>query len=182
MKKRKAAFFGWILLSLILVCAGCGAHGDAEQKETRQFLASFEARALDGSSFTQEDLAECDVTIFNFWSLTCGPCIREMPDLARYEKSLPDHVRLITVCMDGAGDVEGTKRILEEAGYEGVTLLEGDGDFEKVCGAIRYTPTTVLVDGDGNLLGKAIVGAQKNLERVYSDAVGEALKAMGKGI
>ena len=45
-------------------------------------LASFTAGTLDGETFTQADLQEKDVTIINFWSLTCRPCIAEMPDLA----------------------------------------------------------------------------------------------------
>ena len=42
----------------------------------------------------------------SFWSLRCGPCIREMPDIAAYAGELPDNVRIITVCLDGEGKEE----------------------------------------------------------------------------
>lgn len=143
-------------------------------------MKSFTAQALDGGSFTQEDIAAKDVTIFNYWSLLCGPCIEEMPDLAAFEKALPDNVRLVTVCLDGTDAEEDVKRILSEAGYEGTTLLYGDGDYLDVWNNIQYTPTTVLVDADGNLVGDAIIGGQEDLSGTFLTAVNAALKANGK--
>lgn len=143
-------------------------------------LKSFEAGTLDGSTFTQEDVAAKDVTIVNFWSLTCGPCIEEMPDIAEFAKTLPDNVQLITVCLDGSSNTENAKEILQEAGFEGVTLISGTGDIQKVCGNIQYTPTTIVVDKDGNIIGEEIIGMREDLADVYTDAANYALKGMGK--
>ena len=49
-----------------------------------------------------------------------------MPDLAAYEKALPDNVQLITICIDAGNDWEGTKAFLDSCGYEGVTIVGGD--------------------------------------------------------
>ena len=143
-------------------------------------LRSFSAATLDGDTFTQADIAAKDMTVINFWSLMCGPCVAEMPDLAVFAKALPDHVQMITVCLDGTGNEEVAKSILNEAKYEGVTLLSGDGDFKEVSDHIQYTPTTVLVDSQGNLVGDAIIGAQKDLRGTFLMAVNTALKASGK--
>ena len=143
-------------------------------------MKSFTAVTLDGGSFTQEDIAAKDVTVINFWSLMCGPCVAEMPDIAAFSKALPDNVRMVTVCLDGTGDEESAKSILSEAGYEGVTLLSGDGDFKDICDNIQYTPTTVLVDAEGNLVGDAIIGGQEDLSGTFLTAVNAALKANGK--
>ncbi len=143
-------------------------------------LKSFSAESLEGDAFSEEDIQGKDVTIINFWALTCPPCIAEMPELAALEKALPENVQLITVCLDGAGDKESTKSILEDAGFEGVTLITGDGDLGALCGNIRYTPTTVLVNGEGNLVGDAIIGGQEALAESYLLAVNTALKAEGK--
>lgn len=143
-------------------------------------LQSFSAVTLDGGSFTQDDITAKDITMINFWSLTCGPCIAEMPDLAAFAKALPDHVQFITVCLDGVLDEEITKSILNEAGYEGITLLSGDGDFQTVCNSIQYTPTTILVDAEGNLVGDAIIGGQEDLSGTFLAAMNAALKAGGK--
>lgn len=151
-----------------------------EADDERGILQSFKAKTLDGGMFTNEDFAEKDVTIINFWATFCGPCLAEMPDIAEFEKSLPDNVQLITVCLDGEGDTEGAESILNDAGYEGITLLSGDGDFEQVCGEILYIPTTIFVDQNGNMLGDAIVGGQVDLEETYRTAVNNALLSMGK--
>lgn len=151
-----------------------------EEDNANGILQSFSARTLDGGTFTHEDLFEKDVTIINFWATFCGPCLAEMPDIAEFEKSLPDNVQLITACLDGEGDIEGVESILSDAGYEGITLLGGDGDFEQVCGEIMYIPTTIIVDQNGNMLGDAIVGGQADLEETYRTAVNDALLSMGK--
>lgn len=143
-------------------------------------MKSFTAVTLDGSSFTQEDIAAKDVTIINFWSLMCGPCVDKMPDLAALDKALPDNVRMVTVCLDGESSEESAKSILSEAGYEGITLLSGDGDFKGVCDNIQYTPTTIIVDAGGNLVGDAIIGGQEDLSGTFLTAVNAALKASGK--
>ena len=151
-----------------------------EANNERGILQSFEAKTLDGGTFTNEGFAEKDVTIINFWATFCGPCLAEMSDIAEFEKSLPDNVQLITVCLDGEGDTEGAESILNDAGYEGITLLSGDGDFEQVCGQILYIPTTIIVDQNGNMLGDAIVGGQVDLEETYRTAINNALLSMGK--
>ena len=143
-------------------------------------MKSFTAAKLDGSNFTQADIAAKDVTVINFWSLMCGPCVEEMPDLAAFAKALPDNVQVVTVCLDGTSDEESAKGILSKAGYEGVTLLSGDGDFKGVCDNIQYTPTTVLADAEGNLVGDAIIGGQEDLSGTFLTAVNAALKSSGK--
>lgn len=143
-------------------------------------LKSFSAGTLDGGSFTQEDIAAKDVTVINFWSLTCGPCIVEMPDLAAFAKALPENVQVVTVCLDGRGNEEMAESVLAEAGFEGVTLISGDGDLIALCGNLQYTPTTVLVDSEGSLVGNAIIGGQKDLSGTLLAAVNGALKEAGK--
>lgn len=196
-KKLCSVLFG-LTVSIMAGIAGCGKTEDIapspeapvqEEEDEGELegtaaalgsLQSFNAESLEGDAFTEEDIQGKDVTIINFWALTCPPCIAEMPELAALEKALPEHVQLITVCLDGASDKESTKSILEDAGFEGVTLVTGDGDLAALCGSIRYTPTTVLVNGEGNLVGDAIIGGQEELADAYLTAVNAVLKAEGK--
>lgn len=81
-----------------------GGWDDAEQEPDRtQFssLKTFTAKTLDGGTFTQEDIAAKDVTVINFWSLMCGPCVAEMPDIAAFSKALPDNVRMVRSAWTG---------------------------------------------------------------------------------
>ena len=141
-------------------------------------LTSFNAVTLDGGSFTQDDIAACDVTVINFWSMTCAPCVMEMPDLAAFASALPDNVQLITVCLGGSED--SVKSVLSSAGFEGVTLIGGDGDLLELCRNIMYTPTTVFVNSAGELVGDEIIGRQPDLAEGYTEAINRVLSADGK--
>lgn len=194
MKHNKAPMC--ILSMLLMACAfftGCskveppvpteqlpGAVKGEEKKKETGTLQSFSADTLDGGTFTQEDILSRDVTVINFWATYCGPCIVEMPALAEFADALPENVQVVTVCLDGAGNEETAERILQEAGYEGVTLLSGDGDFRTLCGRIRYTPTTVFVDGEGNLAEKVVIGGQENLSETFLEQINAILKEAEK--
>ena len=161
---------------------GEAAAGSIRQEPEYTFtnLNKFQAAALDGSEFTQDDFADRDVTVINFWALTCGPCIAEMPDLAELEKALPDNVQLITVCLDGGGSEELVEYVLEESGFEGITLVWGDGDLVTLSSELRYTPTTVFVDSEGNMAGDVVVGGKENLSEFYTQRINDILTGMGK--
>lgn len=143
-------------------------------------LSTFSSDTLDGGIFTQDDVKAKDITVVNFWSTTCGPCIVEMPDLAEFAKALPDNVQLVTVCLDGYGNEDAVREIVQQAGFEEPVLLTGSDDLLELARNLIYTPTTVLADSDGELVGDAIIGAKKDLSAVYLEAVNQALAAGGK--
>lgn len=196
---KRSVFPTMLLCAALAVCAlaaGCSGEKETDSPDTQPVqsgeevaagtaselgcLGSFSAGTLDGGSFTQEDIAAKDVTVINFWALTCGPCIVEMPDLAAFAGALPDNVQLLTVCLDGNGNEEAVREVLDGAGFEGVTLISGDGDLAALAASLMYTPTTVLVDAEGNLVGDAIIGRQEALSETYLAAVNAALAAGGK--
>lgn len=156
--------------------------GTAPQEDENPFsnLNEFQALALDGSTITQDDFSDKDITVINFWALSCGPCLAEMPDLAALEKALPDNIQLMTVCLDGGGNEEYVEYVLDQSGFEGTTLLSGEGDLLVLCQELQYTPTTVLVDSEGNTVGEAIIGGKENLAEFYTACINSALTDMGK--
>ena len=185
------------ILSFGLIFGGCSGKEDSSKDsqagsdveadvESDAELAKFVAKTLSGDSYTQDDLAEVDVTLFNFWATYCAPCIRDMPEVAEFVKKLPDNVRIVTVCLDGQGNEEKAEEILAGAGFEGTTLIAGvtfeedAGDFKTLCRNIMYTPTTLVIDADGNIVGDAIIGVQKDLEKTYTEAINGCLTLLGK--
>ena len=143
-------------------------------------LADYGAVTMDGKSFGRDEIGGRDVTLINFWSVTCGPCVREMPDLARLQRALPDNVQLITACLDGESGRRQAEKILSDAGYEGTTLLSLDGDLAGLASSVMYIPTTVAVDGAGQLLGDPIIGGQPDVEAAFLSLINEVLRAGGK--
>ena len=160
--------------------ANGGLGDDASGKSEQGELKSFEAKTLDGETFTQDDLAEKDVTVINFWSVGCGPCVAEMPEIAELAKELPDNVQIITVNFDGERGKAETERILSEAGFTGITLISGNGDLAEVRMGIIYTPTTIFVDKDGNIVGEEIIGRQEDTKEAFLAGINATLRSMGE--
>lgn len=143
-------------------------------------LKSFSAETLAGGVFTEKNLEVKDATMINFWSITCGPCIDEMPEITKFEKALPDNVQLVTVYLDGRDYKDDAASFLDSLGFEGTTLISGTDDLLDVVRNIQFTPTTLVADSAGNLRGDAIIGAPQDLFRVYQDAVNAVLREDGK--
>ena len=194
-----------LALCLALLLAGCGAgsgNGGAEDAESGTAadsgtegetgtddverdnpfpdLHAFTARTLDGETFTQSDFAGYDLTAINIWATWCGPCLRDMPDLAALRRALPRAIRLITFCTDGVESAETADYILRNADFGGVTLVSADGDLETLLQSVLHIPTTVFVDSAGNMVSDAVIRAQTPLEEVYLRHINKALSAMGK--
>ena len=185
--ERQANFVNKRLLSIIISAAilavllvGCGADSGNTESEGFPDLLSFTAQTLDGGEFTARDFADADLTMINIWGTYCGPCLREMPELAQLAKTLPNNVRMITFCIDASDQADTAREILDDAGFEGITLVSGDGDLEKLLQTLQYVPTTVFVDSEGRQVGEAAIGSPGNVAEFYTDAINAALTALGK--
>ena len=173
--KRAAAW----LMALVL-CAGCAAL--AEPGDALPGLNQFTATTLYGETFTEADLAEADLTVVNIWSVTCSPCISEMPELAAFGSALPENVRLIGICYDAYLAEDEVKDFLAQVGFEGATLTGGDGDFVTLMNEVLYTPTTLFLDAAGNPAALPLIGSPADVTGTYLATVNEALTALGKPV
>lgn len=169
--KNKRIFLAILSVLLIVALTGCSGSGE---------FGSFTASTLDGGSFSGKDMGKKDLTVINFWGTFCSPCIAEMPDLAAFEKALPDNVQLITVCVDAEGNEETAKEILNYAGYEGITLVDGDDSFKEMLKVAQAIPITIFIGPDGEQIGEGILGMQQDLKGAYLSAINSALKELGK--
>ena len=143
-------------------------------------LESFTARTDDGGTFAPDDLASSDMTVINIWATWCGPCLRELPDLAVFEQLLPDNIGFITLCVDGSDDKENTSSILSKAGYTGMTIVSGTGDIGNLAESALYVPTTVFVDSAGQIAGSLVGSPRENLCGYYLAVLNDALEASGQ--
>ena len=141
-------------------------------------LKSFSAETLDGDSFTEKNLKDYDLTMVNIWATWCPPCVAEMPDLSAFQKRVPGSIQVITYCIDG--DEAAIRSILEESGYEGITLRSVDGDFRKIESQIMYIPTTLFFDREGRGVGAGVIGGQKDFAATYTAVINSLLRSMGK--
>lgn len=103
--------------------------------------------------------------ILNFWGTWCGPCVREIPEFAKWSKDHPD-VPILGIAADSG---EGAK-LVRDAKRLGVTwpVLESDRAVLSAYG-VDVFPTTIVVSADGTI-ESAVQGAidERGLERLVN--------------
>ncbi len=132
------------------------------------YMPDFSTTDLDGKALDSLLFYEAELTMINIWGTYCGPCIAEMPELERLSKDLAaDNIKVIGVLMDE--DVDSARAIAADTGVSFPTLLMDDS-LRATLGKFQYVPTTIFVDGKGQIMAEIAVGA-----RGY-----EAYKALAK--
>ena len=87
------------LAALVAAISGCGS-AVAEKVEAGNQAPSFSLTAQDGSVVDTASL-KGRVVLLNFWSTTCGPCIREMPHLQAVDDA--GLAKVVGVAVDPGG-------------------------------------------------------------------------------
>lgn len=114
----------------------------------------FSTTALDGSTVDESLFEGKSLVMLNFWEPWCGPCVGEMPDLQKISEEYSDKGLLIVGVYS---TVSGTQETVDRLGISYPIILNCDAFNEFMTG---YVPTTVFVDGDGNVLSEPIVGSR----------------------
>ena len=153
-----AAFL--VLPSLIQGPLDLGARDAAGRK-----LPELRLRPLTGTGqpVTLEDLTG-QVVVVNFWSTQCGPCLRELPHLARLQETFgarPDFRLLAVSCARGGEeDVERlrteTAAVLRQLGIDVPTYADPGFVTRRALDAVdefRAYPTTLVMDRQGVIRG-----------------------------
>jgi len=94
------------------------------------------------------------VVLVNFWATTCASCIREMPKLVDvFEKYQSQGYRMVAVAMP----YDPPNRVLDYARSRKLpfdVVLDVDGSVLRAFGDVPGTPTSFLVDRNGNIIHK----------------------------
>lgn len=137
-------------------------------------LPSFCVETLAGETVDNSILSGYKLTMVNIWGTFCGPCVEEMPMLEEMSKAMPEGTQLVGIVADITdGDTAGALRILEETGVTYPNLIAEGSLLEYLNENIIAFPTTVFVDGNGNVIGDAVIGAMS--QSVYESVLSERL-------
>ncbi len=142
--------------------AGLGAYvyfGEgAQQAPQTQFVL------LDGSSKTTQDLRG-KVTLVNFWATSCTTCVAEMPEIvATYNKYKDQGYDTLAVAMS----YDPPSYVLNFAQSRQLPFqvaIDNTGAVAKAWGDVKLTPTTYVVDKQGEIV-KTYIG-QPNFAELH---------------
>ena len=157
------------LLAAVFLFSGCGddsAAGNdspntAQASPVAKNIPHFTAKTINGEPVTEEIFAAKKITVVNIWGTFCPPCIAEMPELGNLARTLPQDAQLIGIVCDASENsvqIQRAQEIIQEAGANFINIVP-DAQLMKFMQGVEAVPTTIFVNGKGEVVGKAIIGA-----------------------
>ncbi|MDR1630836.1 MAG: TlpA family protein disulfide reductase [Oscillospiraceae bacterium] len=133
-------------------------------------LGNFETKDLKGNTFTNSIFAEYDLTLVNIWATWCPPCVGEIPELGELvNETRSEGVNIIGIVIDAVNErtfatdtatFDKAVQIMESGNADYTVLLPDEAMFSAVLKNVTSLPTTIFVDKNGTVVGKAVVGAR----------------------
>ena len=176
-------------LALLFAFGGCGGSSDSsgsaetpESGDASEYSSDviapgtvirFETKDLEGNPVSSEELfADNKVTMLNVWGTFCGPCIGEMPELETIRQEYAGKgaavVGLVCDVMEEDDScLQDAFDIIDETGVKYPSLYWNDTMQAQMN--VSAIPTTIFVDSEGKVLGKAIIGADPGAYRTALD-------------
>ncbi len=121
----------------------------------------------DGNERTLDDF-QGRVVVLNLWATWCAPCRKEMPSLDRLQAKLGgDDLEVVALAVD-RGDISKITSFYEELGVTNLTIYHDP--TAKAGRTLRAPglPTTLLVDREGNEIGRVLGDAEWDGEDVIT--------------
>ena len=138
-----------LLVVAIMVLALAGALAMALlQKPVAPQMAFI---ALNGEKIALDSLRG-KVGLVNFWATSFPGCIKEMPDLVKtWQKYHSRGLETIAVAMS-YDPPEYVRQFAEKNGLPFTVALDTDGAAAQAFGNVRVTPTTLVIDKQGQII------------------------------
>jgi thiol-disulfide isomerase/thioredoxin len=114
----------------------------------------WEVVALNGDTVNLEEAAQSKVIFLNFWSTSCPPCVKEMPNIEELYLSFKDRMYFACISED---DVETLEKFKAKKGLL-LPLYHFDGERPSEFEA-QGIPATFLISADRKILIKHIGAA-----------------------
>ncbi|MDD3339481.1 MAG: TlpA disulfide reductase family protein [Lachnospiraceae bacterium] len=164
-----------VLLASAVYLTGCGQNADKQAQTTdtaeadtpsadanddtaetgtvKETFGTFASKDLDGNDVTQDIFKDAKVTMINVWGTFCGPCIKEMPDLAELSTEYKDKdLQIIGIPLDviDGKNEDAARDIVAETGADYTHVLPDASST--ILGRVQVVPTTIFVNQDGDIL------------------------------
>jgi len=142
-----AALLTAVVVSVVVEPSEPAEPGPAASLSEARLVPTRSIRRFDGSTFSMADYRGTPVVV-NFFSSTCVPCVKEMPDFERVHRQVGDRVTFLG--LDVRDTVEAGRALVERTGVTYDIGLDPDGTLIREFGG-TVLPTTVFVLPDGTI-------------------------------
>lgn len=107
------------------------------------------------NSLTKKDFKKYKLTFIDYWSTTCGPCIKAMPEVVRlYNDFIDKNVNFITVTDENQTDrMTLAQTILLKNNAQWTNYFDVNKDFSRKVNATSY-PLQFVIDSGGKILAR----------------------------
>jgi peroxiredoxin len=141
-----------ILAAILVLALGAFAvFALREEKAPQQAVFT----SIGGQKVTLQDLRG-KVVVVNFWATSCPGCVAEMPQMIETQNKYgPQGLQTIAVAMsyDPPSYVSAYS---EKNHLPFFVTLDSDGQLARAFRDVRLTPTTFVLDKQGNILQRTI--------------------------
>ena len=134
---------------------------------TGYIVRPFSASDLNGRIVDNTFFANQRLTMVNVWGTFCGPCIREMPDLAQLPGEFPSTDFAILGVIADTPDASNEATARQLTGSTGVTytnVIPDHSIMTEMLADVSVVPTTFFVDRTGTVVGKVLAGSHTKAE------------------
>lgn len=127
---------------------------------TYTFPFSFSTEDLHGNQVNEYSVGDKEIFFVYYWTTWCPACVNSMPGLSELADEFGDRVGFISLLGDFDTNRDTAIRIVEGSNIPFLTVNSMDEDFGELVNLIlpRALPTSVILDGNGNIIGEHIVG------------------------
>ncbi len=164
-----------VLLAVVMATCCIGIFADTNRVEpTKEAIgmniADFSTTDLNGNPYDGSLFADNEITVLNFWSTGCGPCVAEMPDFQEAHEYYTAHpeegVQIIGVVSNWFScTYQGALAFLQNNGYTYPNLMR-DSVLDAVMNSTNYLPQTVIVNNEGRVIDH-IIGSVPSVNAIY---------------
>lgn len=117
------------------------------------------------NKLTADDFKKYKLTFIDYWSTTCAPCIKSMPEIVNLHHEFKDkNVNFITITDERKPDrMKLANTILEKNKATWTNFFDVNKDFQKKVNATSY-PQHFLIDTNGKIVAR-IAGDLNEVKR-----------------
>jgi thiol-disulfide isomerase/thioredoxin len=128
-----------------------------DKVDTSKLAADFKATDVTSGKKITLSAYKGKVVVLNFWATWCPPCVGEIPDLIKLNKTYGDKLVVLGASVDNGPDV--AKDFVKKNKVD-FPVFMADSAMQKAYGGIPSIPTTFIINANGEIVEK-IVGGNK---------------------